>query len=433
MHAWMAACGIGRDSDRRVIGIETHTEPSIRTGLNKAWFYAVLAFAVFGTQNAVMIVPPLLVEIATDLEISVAVAGQMATATFAAWAVAVISVGPLSDSLGRRPVALTGMVLVMLSVLASAFAPNIETLLALRLLTGFGGGTLPPNAVGVLSDVISPARRAHAVSGMLAINGVAAAVSAPLAALLAEAGSALFDGSGGWRFAFLVGGMLPATAFMANWVWFPRAPRDRVRSMQFFSRYRSLMSLRFFRVALAVGVSQRIAYWAMTSFFAAYLINTHNLNVGFAALPLGIVASAQVFGSYCGAFVATSRRRAVLLASISVAGGAMGLVSFGFDLGFWPTVAVATVSSGLLSVPIPALVSISTEYSGESKATGASLMGLSNQSGGMLGAGIAGAILASSGYAGIGYLLLGSTIVSAILTSLFGRQFREVGGGTAGD
>ena len=75
-------------------------------------------------------------------------------------------------------------------------------------------------------------------------------------------------------------------------------------------------------------------------------------------------------------------------------------------------------------------MAISTEYSGESKATGASLMGLSNQSGGMLGAGISGAILASSGYAGIGYLLLAASAVSATLTGLFGRQFGEVAGRT---
>ena len=281
--------------------------------MNKAWFYAVLAFAVFGTQNAVMMVPPLLVEVATDLEISVAVAGQMATATFAAWAVAVLTVGPLSDSFGR-PVALTGMALTLISVVASAFAPNIETLLALRFLTGFGGGTAAQRG-GALSDVISPARRAQAVSGMLAINGVAAAVSAPLAALLADVGNILLDGPGGWRIAFLVGGLLLATAFTASWVWFPRERRDRDRNWEFLSRYRALISRRYFRVAVPVGISQRIAYWSMTSFFAAYLINTYHLDVGFAALPLGIVASAQVVGSYCAAFVATSRRRAVLIAA----------------------------------------------------------------------------------------------------------------------
>ena len=259
--------------------------------------------------------PPLLVEISTDLDISVAVAGQLATATFGAWAISVVSVGPLSDSLGRRPVALAGLLLLVVSVLASAFAPNIEVLLALRVLTGLGGGTIPPNAVAVLSDVISPARRAQAVSGMIAINGLASAISIPMVAILADLG--------GWRFAFMISGLLLASGFLANWVWFPRDSRERAHNWVFFSRYWSLMSLRFFQVGTAVGLTQRIAFWAMISFFAAYLINTYELSVGFAALPLGIVAMAQIIGSYCAAFVTDSKHRGALLATTSVAGGSV--------------------------------------------------------------------------------------------------------------
>ncbi len=392
--------------------------------VHKAWFYTVLAFAVCSTLNAVMIVPPLLVEISTDLNISVAVAGQLATATFGAWAISVVSVGPLSDSLGRRPVALAGLLLLVVSVLASAFAPNIEVLLALRVLTGLGGGTIPPNAVAVLSDVISPARRAQAVSGMIAINGLASAISVPMVAVLADLG--------GWRFAFTVSGLLLVAGFLASWVWFPRDNRERVQSWVFFSRYWSLMSLRYFRVGIPVGLTQRLAFWAMLSFFAAYLINTYDLSVGFAALPLGIVAVAQIIGSYCAAFLTESKHRAGLLAATSAAGGVCALLAFGAEFGLWISVAIGTVAMGLLSVPMPALVAISTEYSGESKATGASLMGLSNQSGGLLGAGISGALLATMGYAGIGYLCFGVCIASTLMTPLFGRRFGEVAGRAGG-
>ena len=392
--------------------------------VHKAWFYTVLAFAVCSTLNAVMIVPPLLVEISTDLNISVAVAGQLATATFGAWAISVVSVGPLSDSLGRRPVALAGLLLLVVSVLASALAPNIEVLLALRVLTGLGGGTIPPNAVAVLSDVISPARRAQAVSGMIAINGLASAISVPMVAVLADLG--------GWRFAFMVSGLLLVAGFLASWVWFPRDNRERVRSWVFFSRYWSLMSLRFFRVGIPVGLTQRLAFWAMLSFFAAYLINTYDLSVGFVALPLGIVAVAQIIGSYCAAFLTQSRHRVGILAATSAAGGVCALLAFGAEFGLWISVAIGTVAMGLLSVPMPALVAISTEYSGESKATGASLMGLSNQSGGLLGAAISGALLATMGYAGIGYLCFGVCIASALMMPLFGRQFGEVAGRAGG-
>ena len=72
-------------------------------------------------------------------------AGQLATATYAAWGVSVVSVGPLSDSFGRRLIALAGLLLIAGSLLGSAFAPNIEVFLVLRVLTGLGAGMLPPN------------------------------------------------------------------------------------------------------------------------------------------------------------------------------------------------------------------------------------------------------------------------------------------------
>ena len=381
---------------------------------------AVLGLTVFATISATLIVPPLLVEIATDLEISVAVSGQLATATFAAWALMGISGGPLSDSFGRRPVAMVCLAALSISMLASAFAPNLETLLALRVLTGLGGGALPPNIIGAVSDVISPARRAQAVGALLSIQGLASAISIPLVAVLADVG--------GWRFAFIVYGSILVAALAANWIWLPKSRGERVRNWAFFSRYWSLVSLRFFRVAVAVNITQRIAFWGTISFFAAYLIHSFELSVGFVALPLAVAAIGQMVGSYGAGLVANRTYRTAFIAVATAAGGVCGFLLFSLDLGLWATVALAMVSTGLLSTTFPILVAASTEYSGESKATGVGLMGFSNQSGGALGAGIAGALLASTGYVGIGYMCLVATIVSALLTGLFGRQFGETAG-----
>ena len=397
--------------------IATPTAEASGRTINKAWFFAVLSFAIFGAQNAVFMLPPILVEIASDLEISVAVAGQLATATFAAWAVSLIMAGPLSDSFGRRPVILAGLVMLAASVIASAFAPNIEVFLALRVLTGLTAGMLPPTSVGVLSDVISPERRAQAVSSLLAIGILTSAVSVPLSLGLADLG--------GWRFAFVVAGLLLAAGFLSNWCWFPRDSRERVRNWAFFSRYWSLVSLPFFQTAVAVGMSQRIAFWTMVSYFAAYLRDTYELSVGFAALPLGIVAVGQAAGSFIGGPVATNQYRALLLGATSAAGGVCAFLCFTVDLELWTAVMAATVGGCLLAVTMPALVAVSTEHSGESKSTGASVMGLSNQTGGALGAAIAGALLASTGYGGLGYMCLGVTTVSALVALLFGRNLRR--------
>ena len=388
--------------------------------MNKARFFAVLSFAFFGAQNAVFMLPPLLVDIASDLEISVAVAGQLATATFAAWAVSLIAAGPLSDSFGRRPVVLAGLSVMGASVIASAFAPNIEVFLGLRVLTGLAAGTLPPTAVGVLSDVISPERRAQAVGGIVSVGVLTSVVSVPLALGLVELG--------GWRLAFVFGGVVLWTSILANGIWFPRDSRGQVRNWAFFSRYWSLGAMPFFRTAVAVGMSQRIAFWTMVSYFPTYLRDTYELSVGFAALPLGIVALGQAAGSFSGGTVATKSYRAALMGVTSVAGGVCAYLCFTVTLELWVVVAVATVAGGLLGMTMPALVAACTEHSGNSKSTGASIMGLSNQTGGVRGAAIAGVLLASTGYGGIGPMCLIVTVSSGVLVALFGRNLRRGNG-----
>ncbi len=382
--------------------------------LGEARIIGVLSFSVLVAQNANLIVPPLLVDIAFDMDVSVPVAGQLATATFAAWAVSVVCGGPLSDSFERRWLALAGLLILLVSVTASAFAPNLEVLLVLRAASGFGGGMLPPNAMGVIADTFSPERRARAIGTVMASNVISAGLTVPLMAVLAD--------WQGWRIAFFVSGMLLAASLLSTWFWFPRGNRDRTRNLEFFSRFQALLSLRFFQVAVTVNTIQRMAFWAFVSFFSAFLIQTHGVSVGFLAVPLVITALAQTAGSYVAPLISNNRTYAVVVASTSVAGGVCGLLFFAVDLGLWTSVAIATVGTGLLAVTFPTLVSVSTRFSGRSTATGVGLMGLSNQGGGVFGAALAGGLLASSGFAAIGYMCLGVTILCGVTALIFGRH-----------
>ena len=343
-----------------------------------------------------------------------AIAGQLATVTFAAWAVSVVLSGPLSDSIGRWPVALIGLSLLTGATMASAFAPNLQALLALRIITGLAGGMIPANTMAAVVDVLSPARRAQAVSGLFALNILAAAIVLPALALLAE--------WVGWRFTFIASGLLLAAAVILNWFWFPADSRERIRDFSFLSRYRSLLSLGFFRAAIVMMVSHRMAYWGMVGYFAAYLIHAYGLSIGSVALPLAIAAGGQVVGSYSAGFIAKRGDRAALVAAAAVVGGVCGLVFFSIQTELWVAVAVASVGMGLLSVGSPTLIAASTEISGRSRATGVGLMGLGNQLGGVGGAAFAGLLLANTGYEGVGYLCLGVTIISALAAGFLMRQ-----------
>ncbi|MEE8465897.1 MAG: MFS transporter [Dehalococcoidia bacterium] len=378
-----------------------------------------VAMAMFLTQSASLMLAPLLVDLAADFDTSVAVTGQLATVTFAAWAVSVIIVGPLSDSIGRRPVALAGISLLSMGVLASAFAPNLGTLMVLRVLTGLGGGMIPPNSMAAVADALPPGRRAQAVGGLMAFATLSSVVGMPLVAILAD--------SGGWQLPFLVVGSLLAACAVLNWFWFPKGEGGGLRSFSFFSRYRTLLAIPIFRAALAVNLAQRMAYYALFSYLAAYLIDTYGMSVGAVALPLGLVGIGTVIGSYVGGPVANRKDRMPVIAACSLAGGAAALVLLSIDIPILAAVVIATGSIALLSVGWPVLITLTTEISGQSRATGVGLLGSSNQSGGVGGAALGGVLLAAAGFPGVGYLCLGAVGFSAVAIALFMRQPKTQG------
>jgi SP family arabinose:H+ symporter-like MFS transporter len=71
----------------------------------------------------------------SNIELGWAVASLTLTSTFA-----MMVSGPLSDRFGRRPVLRSAAVLFAISAVASAFAPDYVTLVAARMLGGFGVG-----------------------------------------------------------------------------------------------------------------------------------------------------------------------------------------------------------------------------------------------------------------------------------------------------
>ena len=355
-------------------------------------FLAAVALGMFGTQSASFMLAPLLVAMATEFNTSVKVAGQFATVTFAAWAVSVVAVGPMSDSSGRRPVALTGLSLLSVGVLASAIAPNLETLMALRVVTGLGGGMIPPNSMAAVADSVPPARRAQVVGGVMAFATLSSVIGVPLVAVLADAG--------GWRISFLAVGSLLTACTLLNWFWFPKSDSAGLRSFSFFSRYRTLLAIPVFRAALAVNLSQRMAYIALFSYLAAYLINTYSMSVGAVAVPLAFVGIGTVIGSYIGGPIAGRKNRMTLVATSSLAGGVAALLLFLIEVPVWAAVATATGAVLLLSVAWPIMITFSAEVSSQSRATGVGLLGASNQSGDVGGAAIGGVLLATSGFPG---------------------------------
>ena len=91
--------------------------------------------------------------------------------------------GPLADRVGRKPVLVATTVFFGLATFASAFAPDIQTLTALRFVTGLGLGGAMPAAITLTAELCPEKRRSSLVTLMFCgftIGSAAAGLAASL-------------------------------------------------------------------------------------------------------------------------------------------------------------------------------------------------------------------------------------------------------------
>jgi EmrB/QacA subfamily drug resistance transporter len=104
--------------------------------------------------------------------------------------------GALGDRFGRRKVFVIGTMWFAAASLLCGAAPNIEVLVAARVLQGVGGALLTPGSLAILQASFRESDRAAAVGAWSGLGGVAGAIG-PFV------GGGLVDGPG-WRWAFLI-------------------------------------------------------------------------------------------------------------------------------------------------------------------------------------------------------------------------------------
>ncbi|KAL3463287.1 major facilitator superfamily-domain-containing protein [Aspergillus heterothallicus] len=148
----------------------------------------------------------------------------------------VLPLGTLSDLVGRKPLALTAMILTTLATLACGFAPDGVTLIIFTALMGLFSAAAVTPAVGQLGAVYSAAsrRRNRAFACFSAGNPLGFVVGTFIAGVVLEitkgSGVGVFGGDGdgdgsGWRVCFWVFCVLTA-GFGGLVAW--TVPRDEV-------------------------------------------------------------------------------------------------------------------------------------------------------------------------------------------------------------
>jgi AAHS family 4-hydroxybenzoate transporter-like MFS transporter len=158
---------------------------------------AVLFLDGFDTQAIGYVAPAL----AKEWGLTKAALGPVFSAGLFGLMIGALLFGPLADRIGRKKIIIFSTLAFGIGTLATAFIQDVNSLLAIRFLTGLGLGGAMPNAIAMTSEFNPRRRRATMVMIMFCGFSVGAALGGFLAAGLIP--------QFGWRSVFVVGGLVP--------------------------------------------------------------------------------------------------------------------------------------------------------------------------------------------------------------------------------
>jgi EmrB/QacA subfamily drug resistance transporter len=130
-----------------------------------------------------------------------------------AYAALLVFFGRLAERYRRDRSFLLGIGLFTAASAACAFAPNVEALVAFRVMQAAGAALMTPTSLGLLLATFPPERRGSAVRTWTAIGGLAAALGPVVGGVLVIAS---------WRWIFLVNVPIGLIAMAIGWWKLPK-------------------------------------------------------------------------------------------------------------------------------------------------------------------------------------------------------------------
>ena len=292
------------------------------------------------------------------------------------------------------------------AILGSLLVWDYWGLLVCRLLAGVGAAMIPPNSVAAIADRFAPAERGRPISILISASFVALVIATPVVAVLGE--------MGGWRLPFIVVGVSIIGVWALQWYWLPEYPPVGGR-FGFVGHFKEVGHNKGLWFVLLANFFYQTAALGIFTYLVAFLVHTHGMTPGDAALPLGVVGGGAILGSLLGGYVAGRERRLSWAAFFLLLGGLSLGLAFSAGLGPWTAVMLCCSGALFLTIFEPVTWVLTAELAGESRATANGLLATSNQLGFIGGASAGGLLLAVGGYPLVGFFFLVAAAMAALV------------------
>jgi predicted MFS family arabinose efflux permease len=361
----------------------------------------VLFLCLFASQAALLVLAPVLPEVARDLGVSTATAGQLRSLSGLTGGITAVLLAMTRRRPSLRGLLSAGTSLVAAGSALSAAAPTFALIAAAQGVAGIGVGLLVAVGIAAAGEWSEAAERPGVLAW--AIAGMPAAWIGGMPAV-----GALADVS--WRAAWLV----PTVAGLVALRLVRRRPPDRSSSQSRgpAGAWRDPVVARF-----AFGELLANAAWAsVLTYSGALLLGSYNLTPSVVALGLGAMAAAMLPGTFLARRHA-ARATPALLAALTALQGAAVVVLGGLRPAPAATLGVLAAMAFINGWRSMVASALGMDTAPRDRVAVMSMRAAANQFGYLLGAAAGGVALAAAGFAGLG-MTLGCMFTTAALVHL---------------
>jgi MFS transporter, DHA1 family, inner membrane transport protein len=360
----------------------------------------VLFACMFASQAGLLVLSPILPDLAREFGVSTATAGQLRTLSGATGGITAVVLAVVPRRPGLRALLSAGATLVAAGAVLSSAAPSFTTLAAAQAVMGVGIGVLVAVALAAAGEWSARSERPRTLAWAIAGMPAAWVLGMPVVGAAASVD---------WRVAWLA---LPATTGLVALVLVRLATPDRgaATSRRTRAAWRRPDVVQFTAAELLAN-----AAWAgVLTYGGSLLIEGYGAPRGLVAAGLATTAAAMIPGTFVG------RRHAAGASALALGGltlaqagavAALGAVrpGAGVSLGI---LAVMAFVNGWRSVIAGA---VGMDSAPDDKVAVMSMRAAANQFGYLLGAALGGLALAAGGFAGLGTTLSALFVLGAMV------------------
>lgn len=315
---------------------------------------ALLAAVIAITPLAIDMYLPAMQIMVSDLDTSMALVQQSLSIYLAAYAVGMLLFGPLADMLGRRPLALAGLIGFLISCVLLSVVDSIEGFLFWRAAQAFCGAA----ATVVIPGIVRHLYQQHTAKGMSYVSMIMM-----LAPLIAPAVGSGIMYIGHWQVIFDVLAGYALIVLLLSWRFMPEVPRDTsVVKPAFFSGYQQVFANKAAWPHIATSMFASFSFFTFLTAVSFVYISYYGVSEQLFALLFGLNVSALILANFLNSRLVTRKGPQFMLnAGLVLAVVCATLLStFSyFELGLWFTVftiAPLMASLGLVATNADAMI-----------------------------------------------------------------------------